>query len=480
MANGYRHGVEAVRSSAVAPRPVGLRAVSAIGLVGTAQAGPAHTPKLISSLGAGLALFGDSGGTLPDALRAIFAQASARVICVNVFDPDPDSATTSLTAVADEVVNDVAGTAQLDNSPVAASSLVLQNSDKTATYVRDTHYTLDAATGAITRIDGAAGVYVAGADLKASYKWGDLSVVTDAMLIGTDAGGTGAWALAAAETATGARPLILCAPGWTGKVTRGAGDVVTGAPVASGIGAVADRLRAVLVADGPAATEADAIAYAGVLGSDRTLVVDPKVLVDPGDGTDLVERWPSAYVAGAIARNDAENGWWTSPSNRPVRGIVGTTRPAALDPGGSADRLNAAAVATIARRNGYRLWGSRTPGGEGAEVFLSARRIMDRVEMALIDSYDWAVDRNVSNDFLESVAEGARAFLRSLQAPDVGAILAGSCDPADRGVNTDAAIAAGRVYFDLAVTPAVPAERITFRVRLGTDYSAALGGTEAS
>ena len=261
-------------------------------------------------------------------------------------------------------------------------------------------------------------------------------------------------------------------------VTRGAGGVVSGAPVATGLAAVASRLNAVLVADGPATTEADAIAYAGSLGSDRMLVTDPKVLVDPGDGTAAVARPMSGYAAGAIARNDAENGWWTSPSNKPVRGIVGTTRPAGLGAGGSADRLNAASVATIVRRNGYRLWGSRTPGGEGAEAFLSTRRIMDRVEMALIDSYDWAVDRNISASFLEGVAEGARAFLRSLQAPDVGAILDGSCDPADRGVNSDAAIAAGRVYFDLAVTPAVPAERITFRVRLGTDYSAALGGTE--
>ena len=475
----YRHGVEAVRSSAVAPRPVGLRSPTAIGLAGTAQSGPAHVPKLVSSLGEGLALFGNSGGTIPDALRAIFAQAVARVVVVNVFDSDPDSATTSLTAVADEVVVDADGTAELDNSPVAASSLVLTNSAKTTTYVAGTHYNLDAATGTITRIAAGAGVYAEGASLKASYKWGDLSTVTDAMLLGTDAGATGAWALAGAETAVGVRPLILCAPGWSGKVTRGAGDVVTGAAVATGLDTLAERLRAALIVDGPNTTEADAIAMADVLGSVRALVVDPKALVDPGDGTDPVQRWPSAWIAGMIARNDAENGWWTSPSNKVVRGIVGTARPAGLDAGGAADRLNAANVATIVRRNGYRLWGSRTPGGEGAEAFLSVRRIMDRVELALIDSYDWAVDRNITADFLESVAEGARAFLRSLQAPDVGAIIAGSCDPADRGVNTDAAIAAGRVYFDLSVTPAVPAERITFRVRVGTDYSAVLGGGDS-
>ena len=70
----------------------------------------------------------------------------------------------------------------------------------------------------------------------------------------------------------------------------------------------------------------------------------------------------------------------------------------------------------------------------------------------------------------EAVAESVRNFLRTLQAPSVGAIIDGSCDPAGGDVNTDASLGAGHIFFDLSVVPAVPAERITFRVRVDTNY----------
>ena len=474
MATSFRHGVEVVRDNRIAPQPVGLRAVTAIGLVGTAAQGPVDEPRLVSDLGEGLRVFGSSEGTIPDALRAIYAQTAAPVVVVNAWNSDPDSPTTDLTAVTDEVVADAAGTARLANRPVAASTLNLTSSDGNTTYEAGTHFTFDAATGVITRI-AAGGSYAEGASLKADYKWGDIVGIGTAGIVGSDGAG-GAWALAAAETATGVRPLVLCAPGLSERVTRSAnaGTPVTGAPVATGLAAVAERLRAVAVVDGPGTTEADAIAYAEALGSGRALAVDPKVMVVPAEGGDPVARPASGYAAGAIARSDREVGWWVSPSNRPLAGIAGVSRQVSGDAGGSADRLNAAGVATILRRRGYRLWGSRVSAGTGAEAFVSVRRIMDRIELSLLDSFDWAVDRNITADFGEAVAESVRAFLRSLQAPSVGAIVAGTCEPAGGDVNTDQSLQSGRIYFDLSVTPAVPAERITFRVRVGSDYGSVL------
>ena len=75
----------------------------------------------------------------------------------------------------------------------------------------------------------------------------------------------------------------------------------------SGLG---ERLRAVVVADGPNVDDQAAIGYAADHGSDRLYVVDPwlKVL----SGTSYVDQPSSARVAGLIAKVDAERGFWES------------------------------------------------------------------------------------------------------------------------------------------------------------------------
>ena len=49
------------------------------------------------------------------------------------------------------------------------------------------------------------------------------------------------------------------------------------------------------------------------------------LVYDPETGTE-VQRPAAARVAGLIAKSDAERGFWWSPSNRPLYGIVGTAR----------------------------------------------------------------------------------------------------------------------------------------------------------
>ena len=41
-------------------------------------------------------------------------------------------------------------------------------------------------------------------------------------------------------------------------------------------------------------------------------------------GDAIVTRYASGAVAGAIARSDNERGWWASPSNLELNGVVGT------------------------------------------------------------------------------------------------------------------------------------------------------------
>ena len=266
-----------------------------------------------------------------------------------------------------------------------------------------------------------------------------------------------------AEAVTGSKPRILIAPGYTEHVTRAnpAGPP-TAAPVTSGLIATAERLRAVIVADGPSTTQADALAYRGLLSSRRVYVVDPGVRITDAAGV-TSDAPASARVAGLMVRNDRDRGYWSSPSNRVILGIAGTSRTVDFtlgDPNSSANLLNTGEVATIIRFDGYRLWGNRTASNDAKWAFLGVVRTADVINESLLRAHLWAVDRNLTKTYVEDVVESVNDFLRRLIAQ--GAILSGRCW-ADLALNTAAEREAGRVYFDFEFDPPSPAERITFR-----------------
>ena len=223
------------------------------------------------------------------------------------------------------------------------------------------------------------------------------------------------------------------------------------------------------VIEGPSTTDADAITYRGSFGARRAYLVDPGVKVTDADD-ETVDRPSSPYVAGVIARSDAERGFWWSPSNRLIHGITGTSREidfALGDPSARANLLNEDEVATIVRQTGYRLWGNRTCSSDPKWAFLSVVRIADALNDSLLRAHLWAVDRNITRTYLADVAEGVNAYIRELVG--LGALLGGRCYPTP-DLNTPATVAAGKVYFDFDFNPVYPAERVTFRSRLVNDY----------
>ena len=273
----------------------------------------------------------------------------------------------------------------------------------------------------------------------------------------------GVHALLGAESAVGFAPRILLAPGFTHQTEGGANAVV-----AELVG-VAERLRAVVIADGPNTTDADALSYAGDFGSSRVYVVDPWVKRLDAAGQVVVAP-ASPCVAGLIAKSDNERGFWWSPSNQNINGIIGTGRTVdfALDDANSrANLLNEGKVATIIRQNGFRLWGNRSVTADPKWVFLSVRRTADIINDSLLRAHLWAVDRNISKTYVQDVTDSVNAYLRHLTS--LGAILGGKCY-ADPDLNTPDQIAQGKIYFDFDFTPPYPAEHITFRSHLVNDY----------
>jgi len=291
------------------------------------------------------------------------------------------------------------------------------------------------------------------------------AAATLANVVGDGAAGTGVWALEASQSALDMTPRILVAPGFTSTVP---GDPAS--PVITNLIAVAEKLRASVVGDGPNTNETDAKNDRANWGSDRLFLVDPAVQVFDTDAADYAIRPASAYVAGLIAKRDVERGFWWSPSNQVINGITGTARPVSFNLSAydtEANRMNEAEVATIIRRDGFRLWGNRATGADAQWAFLSVRRTADVIYESIERAHLWAMDRPISAQLIQDLRDGVQAFGQDLV--NKGALLGFNCwlDPE---LNTETNLKAGKLYLDFDFEPPAPLERLVFRAHRNGDY----------
>ncbi len=283
---------------------------------------------------------------------------------------------------------------------------------------------------------------------------------------------TGVHAFLDAQSTVALTPKILIAPGFSGVVTRNA-NVIEGAPVATELSGIADKLRAVAIIEGPNTTDEDAKTFRGLFDSRRFYIVDPAVKVwDTMANANAVEA-NSARIAGLMVKNDAERGYHVSPSNREVKGITGTARGIDFTLGDNTSRanlLNENHVNTIINESGYKLWGNRSCSSDAKWHFINHVRLNDMVLEALLQSHLWAVDKNITRNYVEEVTGGVNAFFRKLEGD--GVISGGSCW-ADPEMNTAVTMDAGQVYFDFDYGRYGVAERVTFRAAVNNDYTVA-------
>ena len=270
---------------------------------------------------------------------------------------------------------------------------------------------------------------------------------------------TGLQAFLDARNAIKVTPRILAAPGFSHELAVG-----------TEMNSLAQRLKAVAIVDGPNTTDAAAISARENYGSDRVYVVDPWVKVWDAVQKKEVVQPASARVAGLISKMDNAKGWWWSPSNQVIDGIVGTARGIDFeisDVNCRANHLNEHEVATIVHESGYRLWGNRSCSKDPKTAFLCVRRSADMIAESILYAHLWAVDRGITKTYLEDVRDGVRAYIRHLKK--VGALIGGDCW-VDPEINTPDQISQGIVYWDYDFTPVYPAEHLVFRAHITDRY----------
>lgn len=289
----------------------------------------------------------------------------------------------------------------------------------------------------------------------------DAAALTSAVIGGVTAQGqrTGLQALLDAKSSTNQTPRLIVAPGHSRTQA-----------VASAMEAVATKLRAVAIVDGPNSDDETAIAYSQNFGSKRVYLVDPGIKVWDTVASAEVIVPASAAVAGLFARTDSEVGFWASPSNREFAEVLGTARPIEYLYGDStcrANLLNEAHVSTIIREGGFRLWGNRTLSADPKWSFVTRVRTVDMVMDAILKGHQWAVDRGITKTYVKDVTEGVAAFMRDLKA--AGAVINFEVFP-DPERNTATQIEEGKVYWRIRFTDVIPAENPNFLIEVTNQW----------
>lgn len=464
MTTTFLHGVEVLQIDTGA-RPIQTVRSSVIGLIGTAPDAdfnkwPANTPVMVTRRGEMTGL--GQTGTLFKALDLIYDQAGAVVVVIRVDEGNTEGDTiNNIVGGVNELTGEYEGVHALlaaENAVGFAPRILIAPE---FTHQRSNNGILSIA------VQNQGSGYTTAPAVTVTGGGGTGAVVR--ALLGTGANSTKVVEFIIDNPGQGytSAPTITIAAPPSGGVQATAGTVNRG-PVRSEVLAemlgIAQRLRAVIIADGPNTTDAAVIQMADDFGSDRIYVIDPWVIRNG-------ESFPaSPCVAGLINKVDNERGFWWSPSNNEINGIEGTARAidfALGDYTSRANLLNELKIATIVREQGFRLWGNRSLSMDPKYAFLSVRRTADMVNESILRGHLWAVDRCITATYLEEVTESVRAYLRFLQAR--GAILGGDVW-VDPELNDPVTISNGQVYFDFEFTPPYPAERVSFRSHLVNTY----------
>ena len=285
----------------------------------------------------------------------------------------------------------------------------------------------------------------------------DEALQTSAIIGGVLASGqrTGLQALLDGKSRFNAQPRLLIAPKHSATQA-----------VATAMDALAGKLRAIAIVDGPNTTDEAVLAYAQEFGSKRIYMVDPGVQQWDTITSKTIDAPASAFTAGLFAWTDTEYGFWASPSNKEFVGITGTTRPIEFLDGDEtcrANLLNNANIATIIRDGGYRLWGNRTLSSDSKWSFVTRVRTVDIVMDAIQAGHKWAVDLPINKTYVKNVTDGLDAFMRDLK--NLGAVLYFEVY-ADPEMNTASQLEQGKIYWNIRFTDVPPAENPNFLVQV--------------
>lgn len=461
MAAEFLHGVETV--DVIVPGQL-IRQVrsSVVFLNGIAPIGPVNVPTLVLS-STDDAIFGKplTGFNIPKALEIIRKIAGGCTVIVNnTFDGTAN--TVQVTQESQTVVN---GALKLAYQPTALVTLFNADNSPTA-LVAGTDYSIDD----YGNFKALSSTVANGTVIKFSYKRLSIGTVTASQLIGTVDGTTGA--RTGFKTADlvynlfGFNPKVIIAPLFT---------PLSG--VSQEMIAAATKFKGVALLDAPLGTTvSQAIAGRGPSGafgfntSSKFANLYYPQAVTYDTATNSNQPFPlSAFMAGVIVKNDLDNGYWFSPSNKPINIAIKGEIDLTFNPSDAStqvNQLNAAGINTIANTFGTGIlsWGNRNasyPLSNDADNFISVNRGSSQIKDTLEQAALKYADQPLNSALVDVIKEDGNNFVNSLIQR--GALLPGSRVEYFPEDNSAPELAAGHITFRITELTPAPAERITYK-----------------
>lgn len=466
----FLHGVETVE---VPKGGVSISVVKSatIALIGIAPEGDTEELILVSNP-TDAAQFGAvlPGFNIPQALDLIYKQGGATVVVVNVYDENLHRV-----AVTDEALTVANRKAKLAFAPIGftagspASKLILTKAGSPGViYLEGVDYTLDA-FGNLVFISNQV---LDGASLLATYMKLDVDAVSDALLIGTTSGSnvkTGSVLFDNCYNTFGFKCKLYICPDFDERTA-----------IATQLRVLSTKFKGVDIVTAPAGTsKSTAITGRGPLGTinfytsskrsmllyDHFIISDP----DPGkaSGSEKTVSF-SAIFAGVTCNTDNNEGYWVSPSNHIIQGVL---RPAVSlswainDTSTDVNALNEVAIASAANGfgTGIRTWGNRNasfPVSSGIETFMAVVRTADIVDESVELAMLPFIDKPINQAQIDAIVESVQEFINVLIGRN--ALLIGSKCYYDAADNPPLELAQGHLVLRTNYCPAPPLERLTF------------------
>lgn len=464
MAADFLHGVETLEVVTQGQLIQQVRS-SVIFLNGISPIGPKNVPTVVLSP-TDDTIFGKplTGFNIPKTLEIIRKIAGGCIVVVNnVFDSTAN--TVQVTQEAQTVTN---GVLKLTNEPVGAVT-VFNSDNSAATIVAGTDYKIDE----YGNFKALSSLVANGTVFKFSYKKLSISTVTASQLIGTVDGTT--------QARTGFKTADLCYNlfGYNPKIIISP-LFTTLSGVSAEMISVAQKFEGTALLDTPLGTSRSvAIAGRGPSGTfgfntnaEEADLLFPWV-VSYDTATNSNQPFPqSAFKAGVMVKNDLDNGYWFSPSNKPIniaiKGEVDLTfNPS--DPNTDVNLLNAAGINTIANTfgTGILTWGNRNasfPTSNDPKNFISVKRTAQQISDTLKQAALRYIDQPLVAALISVIKEDGNNYVNSLIQR--GALLVGSEVQYFPEDNSPAELSNGHIVFRLKYLPPAPAERITYKTIL--------------
>jgi len=481
----FLHGVETVESR-IGARSVTVVKSAVIGIVSVAPKGTLQTLIQVQTE-QDAAQFGIAhpDNYLRNAITNALLQGPCTLIAVNVFD-DGDH-TETVTAETHTIRG---GKIKLNRLYIESSESleVSTTGGSPVTLVLDTDYTYDGDTQTITLLPSS--TYVDGFALACEYlaMTQDLTDIADADIVGTVSG----------ATRTGYKLFDLLFPTFGYNARIYISPYFSHRPtVATEMLRVAVKFRGHCILDAVAgATLAQVRTGRGdasgtvknfYTSSRHAILVYPSVkAANPYAGDSLTYDFSditlplSAMVAGLISATDNSDGYWYSPSNRVLAGVLGVVVKLTWqlnDPTCEVNGLNEIGVCSIAAGfgTGYRFWGNRSaqyPTDTYPDNFIAVYRtgsvISESLELAMLPFIDLPLNAGQ----IDAIVATGNEFIRTLVGRN--ALAQGSRVFYDPSENPAPELALGHLTISVEYMVFPATERITFLSRLNPALLASL------